>query len=235
MMKWIKYLRSYLPTGELLGAINNGQEQGLVKMLDGSRVPIQSMVDFLDVGQLEAGRIELAQEALDVESFLRASFENHRLIAEERNISMAAHLGPGVSTIHADRRRLEQVLNNLFSNALKFTLPGGDVEFGAVLEEGAVKIWLKDTGAGIAIEAAGELFENGATAGVRNAKHNDSGLGLAICRTIVEAHGGRICATSVVGKGTTVAFTMPIAAALVPRAPIYNPTHRIDERVGAAA
>jgi cell cycle sensor histidine kinase DivJ len=97
-------------------------------------------------------------------------------------------MGPGLTTIHADRRRLERVLNNLFSNALEFTPPGGTVELGAALEGAEVKIWLKNTGVGIA-------------------------------------------------QGTTVAFTVPVAAALAPRKParetIDIPKPRFDECAAA--
>jgi two-component system sensor histidine kinase VicK len=122
--------------------------------------------------------------------------------------------------IHADRRRLEQVLNNLLSNALKFTPPGGEIECGACGSTGEVKIWIRDTGVGIPHEEISQLFEKyKQTTSGKTSIHKGTGLGLAICKMIVEAHRGRIWAESAEGKGTTFFFTLPV-----------NTEHAIGER-----
>lgn len=110
--------------------------------------------------ELQAGRIELRPEEVDVEKFIRAAFESHRFIAEERKISIAAHIGASVSAIQADPRRLDRVLNNLLNNALESTPPGGDVEIGAAASTGSeMKFWVRDTGVGIAPEEVRTFFE----------------------------------------------------------------------------
>jgi signal transduction histidine kinase len=116
--------------------------------------------------------------------------------------------------IAADPRRLEQVLNNLLSNALKFTPEGGEIELGICPYKGEVEVWIRNTGVGIAPEEIGQLFEKyKQTTSGKTSKHKGTGLGLAICKMIVEAHGGRIWAESEPGKGTQFTFTLPLREA----------------------
>jgi two-component system sensor histidine kinase VicK len=113
-----------------------------------------------------------------------------------------------------DPRRLYQVLSNLLSNALKFSDDGGDIEVGAIRSGGnEVKAWVKDTGIGISSDEIGQIFEKyrQASSG-RNSGHKGTGLGLVICKKIVEAHDGRIWAESQDGRGATFFFSLPVDA-----------------------
>jgi signal transduction histidine kinase len=114
--------------------------------------------------------------------------------------------------VRADRDRVLQVFSNLVGNALKFTPPGGVVTVGAAPEEGAVRFWVRDTGPGIAPEDVERLWDPFWQAD-GPARSGGAGLGLAITRGLVEAHGGRVWVESQPGAGTTFGFTLGIAAA----------------------
>jgi two-component system, OmpR family, sensor histidine kinase VicK len=106
---------------------------------------------------------------------------------------------------------LDQVLSNLISNAIKFTEEGGTVEVGAALADATlIQVWVRDNGVGIAANEMGQLFEKYRQGGnVKHSSQKGTGLGLVICKMIVEAHGGEIWAESTEGSGATFFFSLP--------------------------
>jgi signal transduction histidine kinase len=131
-------------------------------------------------------------------------------MAAVKNIAMTTALEPGLPEINADERRLEQVLSNLITNAIKFTGAGGQVEVGARQLNGDIRFWVKDTGEGISPEEMGDLFEKyRQSASGKMSQSKGTGLGLVICKKIAEAHGGRISVKSRVGVGSTFAVEIP--------------------------
>jgi signal transduction histidine kinase len=133
----------------------------------------------------------------------------------DRNFSIVGAVPAAFPSIKADPRRLIQVLSNLLSNAVKFTGDRGQIEVGVdqVNDGTQVRLWVKDNGVGITPEEIGSLFEKyrQLTSG-KISEHKGTGLGLVICKTIVEAHGGRIWVESEEGKGATFFFTLPVSA-----------------------
>ncbi len=125
---------------------------------------------------------------------------------------LQSRLGTDPVRIQAHPRRLDQVLNNLLSNALKFTAAGGRIEVGVSQENrGHVALWVKDTGVGVPREEIGTLFQKyKQTASGKSSEHKGTGLGLVICKMIVEAHGGQISVESEAEKGSTFTVTIPI-------------------------
>jgi signal transduction histidine kinase len=115
--------------------------------------------------------------------------------------------------IHADPRRLDQVLGNLLSNAIKFTREQGEIEVGAQeVDAGSVNVWVKDNGEGIAAQEIGQIFQKYRQAGnLKVSSQKGTGLGLVICKMIVEAHGGKIWVASDEGNGSKFSFSLPIA------------------------
>jgi CheY-like chemotaxis protein len=111
--------------------------------------------------------------------------------------------------LEADEERLLDVLENLIGNAIKFTKPGGSITIGASAEGNEVLVWVKDSGAGIPPEQLPHIFDRFWQADKN--ERRGIGLGLSICKAIVEAHNGRIWAESTVGVGTTMSFTIPAA------------------------
>ena len=194
----------------LFGAVNEDQKKWLGKIMENGDQLVEMIGDFLDVSKLESGRISLTLEEVDLEKLLSAAFDNHYLLAQNKRIVLRKNVNPSTCLIQADARLLEQVVNNLLSNALKFTPAGGEIQLGSAGDESNAKVWVRDTGIGIAADEMGYLFEKyKQTASGKTSNQKGTGLGLVICKMIVEAHGGRIWVESAEGKGTTFAFTLP--------------------------
>jgi len=195
----------------LFGPVNEEQKKWLTKIEGNSRNLVDLVSNFLDLSKLEAGHIELVKEEIDLKELIRASIENYLILAQEKKISLLERLEAGLPQVKVDPRRLDQVLSNLISNAIKFTGEGGRVEVGAGVEKGVgVRVYVRDSGVGIPKEEIGNLFEKyrQATSG-KISKQKGTGLGLVISKVIVEAHGGKIWVESEEGKGSTFTFTLP--------------------------
>ncbi len=128
---------------------------------------------------------------------------------------VAADVSPNLPPLLGDEERLLDVLENLIGNAVKFTSVGGSITVGASRQEREILIWVKDSGSGIAPDHLPHIFDRFWQA--RKKERRGIGLGLSICKAIVEAHNGRIWAESAVGVGTTVFFTVPAASPSQPR------------------
>jgi len=201
---------SEMMTGSAFGPVTEDQKKWLGKMTETARQLVNLVNDFLDVSKLEAGRIDLTIEEVDLEKLLDASLGNFHFLADERNVALRRSTGGSTRRVHGDRRRLEQVLSNLLSNALKFTPPDGVIEVGAASSETEAKVWIQDTGVGIASDEIGRLFEKyKQSSSGKTSEYKGTGLGLVICKMIVEAHGGKIWVESEEGKGTKFTFTLP--------------------------
>ena len=168
--------------------------------------------DILDMSKIEAGRMGLDIDSVDVADIIEDSMKVVSQAAAERGIELNRH-GPSRLMLEADRRALKQIFLNLLSNAVKFTRDGGSVDVHLSRSRGHVRIAIKDTGIGIPeadIAKLGRPFEQ-----VENQfskSHQGSGLGLAISRALIELHGGTLRITSREGQGTTVICTLPMKA-----------------------
>ena len=164
--------------------------------------------DLLDLAKLEAGRFSTSRLACDALELLRDAVRLVEPLADAR-LALTFEAKAELPPILADRHQLVRVLTNLLGNAIKFTPVGGTVHATAALDASSVRFAVEDTGAGIAPDELGHVFDRywqaneGAKRGV--------GLGLAIAKAIVESHGGRIYATSTRGTGSVFTFTIPRA------------------------
>ncbi len=163
--------------------------------------------DLLDVTRIEAGVLGLERQAAAVEQILVDVMTSQQLAASAASIELRLEIDDEPPLIWADRHRVLQVLDNLVGNALKFTPNRGRITIGAVNRAGEVLFSVADTGHGIPEENLPHVFDRFWQA--KKAERRGAGLGLPICKGIVEAHGGRIWAESVVGRGTTFFFTLP--------------------------
>ena len=163
--------------------------------------------DLLDVGRIESGTLSISAEPSDVGTLVEQA--RSTFLAGEGTHTVLVDLAPDLPSVTADRRRIVQVLNNLFSNAARHAPEASPIRLEAVRDDMHVAISVTDKGRGIAPERLPHLFrkyrhDGGQVAG--------AGLGLAICRGIVEAHGGRIRAESEgTGHGSRFTFTVPVA------------------------
>jgi signal transduction histidine kinase/CheY-like chemotaxis protein len=196
-----------------LGPVTDEQKKWLNRIETVSQQLVNLVSDFLDVSKLEAGRLEVVPEEVDLQLLLQDCAEAYGVRAQGKKIVIKKNVAADIAKIKADPRRLDQVLENFLSNALKFTPAGGEIEIGAgQTDHATVKLWVKDTGIGIPAKEIDKLFEKyRQSASGKSAKDKGTGLGLVICKMIVEAHGGKIWAESEEGKGTIFLFNLPIA------------------------
>ena len=179
--------------------------------------------DLLDISAIEAGRFSVEKRPVEMADIVLAAIESQQSLASAASIILASDVSPELPHIEADEERLLEVIENLVGNAIKFTGAGGTITVGAGDRHGEVVVSVKDTGAGIPADQLPHLFDR-----FWQAKKKDRrgvGLGLTICKAIVEAHAGRIWVESTVGAGTTFFFTLPAIATQPPRndkAPVAN-------------
>lgn len=174
--------------------------------------------DFLDLQRIESGRQKYNFEDIALTPLLHEilSIFHQTLGGHTLHLNVPAALPP----VHVDPARLRQVLMNLLSNALKFSPHGGQITVGAHLEDDMVKVWVTDQGVGIPPEALSNLFRRFFRVDNQDTRSiGGTGLGLALVKEIVKAHGGRIWVESVVGVGSTFFFTLPIADAVMASRP----------------
>ena len=133
--------------------------------------------------------------------------------ATKNGVQLELELDPAVDLVEGDERRIRQVVFNLLSNAVKFTPSGGRVDVSTAKENGEVRIAVRDTGPGIAAADQARIFEEFQQARDTNGERPEgTGLGLALSRSLVELHGGRIWVESEPGEGSTFTFTLPVGA-----------------------
>jgi signal transduction histidine kinase len=197
----------------ILGPITDDQKKWLFKIETASRRLLELVNHFLDLSRLEAGKVELDKKEVNLNRLIQETLDFYQSLAKCKKIVLQSRV---VTTfprfIKADPHRLVEVLENLLSNAIKFSREGGEIEIGADREnEREVKVWVKDNGIGISPQQIGQLFEKYRQTASEKSGYGRTGLGIAICKMIVEAHGGRIWVDSEEGKGTTFYFTLPIS------------------------
>ncbi|HWP56444.1 MAG TPA: ATP-binding protein [Candidatus Acidoferrales bacterium] len=201
----------------LFGAVSEEQKKWLERLKGNAASMVELINDFLDLSKLESGRIDLVLEAVALEKLIDKAVENFEILARDKRIALQRALFAELPEIVGDARRLDQVFTNLLSNAVKFTNEGGTIEVGARLRGEAVEVYVADTGIGIPKDEIGSLFKKyRQTTSGRLSAHKGTGLGLVICKMIVEAHGGAIWVESEEGKGTTFYFTLPARGAKAP-------------------
>jgi len=207
----IMSIASLLEDG-LFGEMTAEQKKWAGKINANSSNLANLVSDILDLSKLEAGHIELVKLSIDLGEFIQSSLENYLPRVKEKRITLKLKPSSDLVMIDADPRRLDQVMQNLVSNAIKFTPAGGKIEVGTGLQgSNEVKIWVKDSGVGIPPDEIGSLFQKYRQMSNANAVgEKGTGLGLVICKMIVEAHGGRIEVESEPGKGSTFTITMPL-------------------------
>jgi signal transduction histidine kinase/CheY-like chemotaxis protein len=199
----------------MFGPVTEEQKKWLARMQANSRTLVDLVSDFLDFSKLESGYVDVRKERVNLSELIQKSIENFRVLAQEKGISISDAVDLSLPAVHVDPRRVDQVLSNLIGNAIKFTGEEGETEVGAVLADASqVKVWVKDNGVGIPSDEIDQLFQKYRQGG--NAKCSDrqgTGLGLVICKMIVEAHGGKIWVESQPGQGSTFFFSLPATPA----------------------
>ncbi|MCA1555214.1 MAG: response regulator [Acidobacteria bacterium] len=181
-----------------------------------ARSQSQLIDDLLDVSRIITGKLALDFHPVELSTIVEATIDTVRPMAEAKSIRVEPQLKTSHCMVAGDPARLQQVVWNLFSNAVKFTPEGGNVEVGLMCDEKHVELEVRDTGQGISEEFLPYIFDRFRQAdGTTTRKHGGLGLGLAIVRHLVELHGGTIRAASDGnGQGSTFTLSLPLAPAL---------------------
>lgn len=207
-----------------------GRRRGLATIERNARVQRQLVEDLLDVSRITSGKLLLTLKEVSLREVVEAALESVRPTAEARGVLLQAELGGIHDTVLADATRLQQVLWNLLTNALKFTDRGGCVWLTGRRSEDTVRLTVRDTGKGISPELLPHVFERFRQGDIGR-EHGGLGLGLAIVRHLVELHGGSVDVQSE-GPGAGSAFTvlLPLHASRVERLPECLVTSEVSPR-----
>ena len=175
---------------------------------DGERLE-RLMRDLTDLSRFESGEAPPRLAQVNVEEVIQSAVDTFRLRAEAKDQSLETEIAGALPLLNADAEQIKRVLDNLLSNAIRYTPRGGEIRIKAARREDYLAISVADTGHGIPPEYLPRLFHRFLS--VPGAQPGSTGLGLAISKRLVEAHGGQISARSEIGRGTTITFTLPIA------------------------
>jgi len=200
--------------GGMAGALNDDQAQVVEILASSSRRLMALVNEVLDMSRIDAGRLTLHRTSAAPESMVRRTIDETRFLAGEREQTVEAKVAPGLQPLDVDQEKVEQVLINLVTNAVKFTPLKGRITVQAEAVKEGVRFTVTDTGPGIGEEELKHLFQKySELAGRKKADLKGTGLGLFICKSVVEAHGGTIGVESRPGKGSTFHFTLPAGKA----------------------
>ena len=168
--------------------------------------------DLIDVSRINAGKISLEMKRVHLAAVVDAAVEGVRPAAEAQGIRLRFAPDEMDPTVHGDKDRLQQVMDNLLANAIKFTPKGGSIEIRLERRGEEARITICDTGIGISEKALTEIFDRFRQVDTSSTrKYGGLGLGLAIARTLVELHGGKVEAESAgEGRGSTFTVTLPV-------------------------
>jgi signal transduction histidine kinase len=171
-----------------------------------------SLIDnLLDVEKIESGEVALHREPLDLALIVRQVGDGFSLVARQKAVRLEWDVPLELAQPNADRERMAQVLNNLVSNAIQFTPPGGHVTIRAFQQDSEIAVEVSDTGCGISEADQAHLFERFFRAPeARQRRLSGTGLGLSIVKAIVEQHGGHVTCRSQLGQGSTFGFSLPL-------------------------
>jgi len=165
--------------------------------------------DLLDLARIEGGRMEMAQNKIQIGDLVKAVAEKLSLAARDKGLTLTTEIAPALPVLSGDGDRLAQVFNNLIDNALKHTPPGGVITVSVCAEESASLVTIHDTGEGIPAADLPHIFERFYQVDKSRQRRDGAGIGLQISYQIVQAHGGRIWAESEEGAWTRFNVWLP--------------------------
>ena len=199
----------YTELVERAGPLNPDQQEYL-KRLQGSAQHITTLInDLLDLGRLEAG-FDTRREFVQIQNVLEYSLDMFEVQVKKKNITLIADIAPDLKALRANPIRIRQMLDNLIGNAIKYTLPEGNVRVSMSMQADQIILKVEDTGPGIPPDEQGRVFEKFYRATNTIDDVEGSGLGLAIVKSIVDSHQGRIWVESTIGKGSAFIVLLPI-------------------------
>ncbi|KNY23323.1 PAS domain-containing sensor histidine kinase [Methylobacterium sp. ARG-1] len=194
---------------ETVGALNDRQREYSDHIMRSSAALLVIINDILDLASIDAGSLELQREEVDVQSTIEAAVRGIEDRLAESHITLALDVPEDIGSVHADGKRVRQILFNLLSNAVGFSDAGQRVEVRARREAHDLILSVRDHGRGMPPEIADSVF-NRFESHTLGTRHRGVGLGLSIVRSFVELHGGRVHLETAPGAGTQVTCTFPL-------------------------
>ncbi len=194
----------------ILGEITSMQKDIINKIYKANENMLSMVNDFLDISTIESGKLKLRKEEIVVKKHLKEIYESSALLAKSKSITLNLDIDEEVTTTVYDKQRIEQVMSNLITNAIKFSYPDSNIKIKASKQEGELIISVTDHGQGIPTAEIDKLFSAYETTSVKpTGNEKSTGIGLFIARQIIEAHGGRIWVESIQDEGSTFIFSIP--------------------------
>jgi signal transduction histidine kinase len=200
-------LRAAAEAGLRTGPEARDPREALADCLEEAERVTAMLETLMDISEAEVGAMRLSRERLELAEVVRDAVTLYSDVAEDKHIVLQSHCAPGVC-VSADRNRMRQVVANLLDNAIKYTPPGGRVELQTALDGAEAVLTVTDTGAGIPPGELPRIWER-LYRGDASRSERGLGLGLSLVKAIVEAHGGRVEATSSPGQGSTFVVRLP--------------------------
>lgn len=215
-------------------ALSEQSRHQITKIVQAGKLLLTLVNDLLDLGRIEAGKLQLQLEAISVNAFFSSNLEIFKSMAEQHNIEFIyrSSIDDNI-TIHADHARLSQVVINLLSNAIKYNRPQGNVTLTCDLTGDKVRISVIDTGLGIPPNARNRIFTPFDRLGKEGGTIEGTGIGLAICKKLTDEMGGIINFDSIHGQGST--FWMEFLASTVPNHSISDAGNRKNSQSTTAS
>jgi signal transduction histidine kinase len=189
----------------ILDGVYPGDAEHVGPVLEAARTLERLIEDLRTLALADAGGLTLHSEPVDMDVLVRETVATFQGSAGERGLRLDADVAPDLPVIRADPGRIQSVVSNLITNAIRHTPSGGAVKVTVGRSDAGVEVAVNDTGEGIDPELLPHIFERF----VKGSSSSGSGLGLAIARDLVVAHGGSIEAASQPGSGTTIRFRLP--------------------------
>jgi signal transduction histidine kinase len=194
----------------LFGPLNERQREYVEDIVASGQHLLDLINDILDISKIEAGRLELQVEEFDLQSALCNAITLVRSRAVAKDLRLELAIDEDLGGVRADARKFKQIMVNLLGNAVKFTPAGGSVRVTASRTNGETKISIDDTGVGIAPEHVERIFEPFyQVASDASTTRAGTGLGLTLCKELIELHGGALAVASQPGKGSSFQFSLP--------------------------
>ena len=192
------------------GKLTKKQKESLEMISKNAEHLDKLIADILDISRIQAGGLKIKPKKIQLADCIKETIENVKSSAHRENITLRAKIAK-LPEITADKHRIIQVLSNLINNAIKFTPAKGKVTIEAEKQKNSVLVKIKDTGIGIAEKDLKKIFEPFFQVDSSyTRKYKGSGLGLSVCKGIIEQHNGKIWAESKLGKGSTFYLTLPL-------------------------
>lgn len=192
------------------GDFTESEKKQLMNMIsESSKKMLDKIALILDSAKMDAGLFSIKKTPSDLKKLISDRIEVFAPVATEKAINLKTDIDPSIPNFPFDPVRIDEVVNNLLSNSLKFTPSRGTIQLKAVQADGMIKVSVTDNGEGIAKDKQSLLFSKYQQAPA-DGQHQGTGLGLYVVKGVVKAHGGNVTLDSIEGKGTTISFSLPI-------------------------